>query len=99
MDRCFTCGTCLFQVFRQWRVAQNRAEGEKSERKELGERRVSSPSLPASNAFLCTVPTIWSPGITGFSGANRLGYGLKKKPQENHECLKVTYDQAFFFLE
>ena len=52
MDRCVTRDACLFQVFRQWKVVQNRAEGKKSERKELGERSVSSPSLPASNAFV-----------------------------------------------
>ena len=27
VDRCVTFGASLFQVFRQWRVAQNRAEG------------------------------------------------------------------------
>ena len=27
-----------------------------------------------------------------------LGYGLKKEPQENYECLKVNYDQAFLFF-
>ena len=55
--------------------------GEKSERKESGERRVSSPSLPGHNvfsaAFLFTVPTIWTPGI-GFFGASRISCGRKK---------------------
>ena len=30
VDRCVTSGASLFQVFRQWRVAQNRAEGKKA---------------------------------------------------------------------
>ena len=78
MDRRVTSGASLFEVtrFRQWR-----AEGKKSERKELGERRVSSLlSLAAtffSAAFLFTVATIWTPGI-GFFGARRLGCGRKK---------------------
>ena len=80
---------------------QRGAKGKKSERKELGERRVSSPSLPGhkvffSAAFLFTVPTIWTPG-TSFFGARRLGCGRKKERQQNYECLKVTYDQAGFF--
>ena len=93
MHRCVTSGASLFQVFKHLR-----AEGEKSERKELGERRVYSPSLPGHNvfsaAFLFTVPTIWTPGI-GFFGASRLG--RKKERQQSYEFLKVTYDQAVFF--
>ena len=66
MDRRVTSGASLFEVtrFRQWR-----AEGKKSERKELGERRVSSLATTFfSAAFLFTVATIWTPGI-GFFGA------------------------------
>ena len=82
VDRCVTSGASLFQVFRQWRVAQNRAEGKKA--KERNWERggflsflALSPTLFFSAAFLCTVPTNRTPGI-GSSVANILGSGRKK---------------------
>ena len=78
VDRCVTSGASLFQVFRQWRVAQNRAEGKKA--KERNWERGGFLSLLALSPtlfFLCTVPTNRTPGI-GSSVASILGSGLKK---------------------
>ena len=81
VDRCVTSGASLFQVFRQWRVAQNRAEGKKR-KKGIGREEGFFPFSPCphrffSAAFLCTVPTTRTPGI-GSSVASILGSGRKK---------------------
>ena len=91
---------------RQWRVAQNEQRKKKRKKGRAGERRVSSPSPPVPSTsffffllgFLCTVPTICTPGIRGFSGASRLGCGRKKERHQSYQCLKVTRDQAFIFF-
>ena len=83
VDRCVTSDASLFQVFRQWRVAQNRVEGEKAKERNWERGGVLSllalPPTLFSAAFLCTVPTTRTPGI-GFSVASIFGSGRKKWP-------------------
>ena len=81
VDRCVTSGASLFQVFRQWRVAQNRAEGKKAKERnwERGGFLFSPcPQRFFSAAFLCTLPTTRTP-VIGLSVASILGSGRKKK--------------------
>ena len=48
VDRCVTSGASLFQVFRQWRVAQNRAEGKKAKERNWergGKKKTASQGM------------------------------------------------------
>ena len=107
MDGCVSCVASLFQVFMQT-VESGAKRAEEKEAEERKSRREEG-FLPLSSCpqhlffffllgFLCTVPTICTPGIRGFSGASRLGCGRKKERHQSYQCLKVTRDQAFIFF-
>lgn len=104
VDRCVTSGASLFQVrFRQWIVAQNKAEEKKLKN---GRRRDGGffpltlcPNVFFLLGFLCAVHTIrdsWN----RLSGASRLGCGLSRKErQHNYECFKANLWSAFFLFD
>ena len=85
---CFKCSDSG-----EWRKIERRGKKAK-ERNWEREGFLPLLSLPPTLFF---VPSPLS-GVLESRAFLALTDSAKKEPQENHECLKVTYDQAFFFF-